>query len=29
MIVTRPDQGVEQTGALDLASTKGFDKPVL
>jgi len=29
VIVTRPDQGVEQAGALDLASSKGSDKPVL
>jgi len=27
--VTRPDQGVEQAGALDLASSKGPDKPVV
>jgi len=29
MIVTRPDQGVEQAGALDSASSKGSDKPVV
>jgi len=29
MIVTKPDQGVAQAGALDLASSKGFDKPVV
>jgi len=29
MIVTRPDLGVEQEGALDSASSKGSDKPVV
>jgi len=29
MTVTRPDQGVEQEGALDSASSKGSDKPVV
>jgi len=27
MIVTRPNQGVEQVAALDTASSKGSDKP--
>jgi len=29
MILTRPDQGVEQEGALDSASSKGSDKSVV
>jgi len=29
VIVTRPDQGVEQADALDSASSKGSDKPVV
>jgi len=29
VIVTRPDQGVEQAGSLDFASSKGSDKPVV
>jgi len=29
VIVTRPDQWVEQAGALDSASSKGYDKTVV
>jgi len=29
MIANRPDQGTEQEGTLDLASSKGSDKPVV
>ena len=29
VFVTRPDQGVEKEGALDSASSKGSDKPVV
>jgi len=29
VIVSRTDQGVEQAGALDLAASKGSDKPVV